>query len=208
MDKPEFILNVSLARGESTSRIHGFTDPQLRKIVELFGKRGAITNMGSTYDKCIREGAKPFTDWVANLICETMMTNPNVQKYYASSMRESDIDSLVPSSVTDLVTTCFTEPVLAKEYGIWADLTDEERFIVEMWDAGVVERVMTRIKADPVKAYLNTIPQTKEVMAFYQLVENNHLLRLINAEELATAVSQKDTLKAAQAVNFIKSILK
>lgn len=208
MDKPEFILNVSLARGEPSGSIRGFTDAELRKIVELYGKRGAVTNMGSTFDKCIRDGAKPFTEWMSDLICETMMTNPNVQKYYASSMRESDVHNLVPSSATDLVTACFTEPVLAKEYGIWADLSDEERFIVKLWDDDMVQRLVGPIKSDPVKAHLNTIPQTKEVMAFYKLVEDNHLLGLINAGALASAVTQRNAVKAAEAVAFIKSILK
>lgn len=206
--KPEFILSISLAQGESTSCIHGATQGELRKLVGLYGTRGGVTNVASTLDKYIRDGAKPFTQWVADLVCDTMTKNPNVQKYYATSLRQADVDSLVPSNLTDLVEMCFTEPTLAKEYGIWADLTEEERFLVKLWDDSFAYRALGQTKCTVVKDHLEAIPRTKEVEAFYKMVENNHLLSIIDADALASAVTQKNATKAAEAVAFLKSILK
>lgn len=208
MSKPEFILSVSLARGESHNSIAGFTTDMLKRVVKFFGNRGAVTNMGATFDKCIRDGAKPFHQWISDLICDTMMTNPNVQKYYASSMRESDVETFVPPAARDTVAACFSEPKLAREYGIWADLTEEERFIVEMWDEGYLKHLHSASAADPVIAHLKTIPQTKEVMEFYKKVTNNNLVSLIDSVVLVGAVSSTNAARSAEAIGFIKSIIK
>lgn len=209
MDKPEFILNVSLARGETTNRICGFDGTYTKKVIELFGKRGGVTNMGSTFDKYIKAGIPAFHNWLADLICDSMLTNPNIQKYYASSMRDSDVETYVSLQARDFVDACFNTKVLALEFGLWVDLTEEERFIVTLYDDSYLDKIgNSRARKDGVAQHLKGIAQTKEVLAFYKKVHDNHLLNLINSDALVSAVTSGNKSHAAESIGFIKSILK
>jgi hypothetical protein len=209
MDKPEFILSVSLARGESTNRISGFDGTYTKKLVEIFGKRGGVTNMGATCDKYIKSGVPAFHNWLAELICDSMLTNPNIQKYYASSMRASDVETYVTVAAREFVRACFNNKVLAEEYGLWVGLSEEERFIVTLYDDNFLDKIGdSRSRKDAVSTHLKGITQTKEVLEFYKKVHNNHLLNLIDSDALVSVVTSGIKVRVAECISFIKTILK
>lgn len=209
MDKPEFILSVSLARGEPTDHICGFNYVMFKKVINTFGHRGGVTNMGSTFDKCIRDGVPPFHNWIAELICDSMLSNPNIQKYYASALRASDVETYVQPASRKLVEHCFGKKVLAEQFGIWVDLTEEERMLVELWDGDYVSKIgSSQARKAVVAAHLAAIPQTKEVLKFYKKVTNNTLIRMIDADALVAVVTSSNAVLAAEGIKFLHSILK
>lgn len=209
MDKPEFILSVSLARGEITNRISGFDGSYTKKVIELFGKRGGVTNMGTTFDKYIKSGVPVFHNWLAELICDSMMTNPNIQRYYASSMRASDVETYVAAHVREFVSACFKNKVLAEEFGLWVDLTEEERFIVTLYADNFLDKIGdSRSRKDAVRDHLKGIAQTKEVLEFYKKVHNNYLLSLIDSDALVSVATSGIKVRVAECISFIKTILK
>lgn len=209
MDKPEFILSVSLARGETSNRICGFDGAYTKKVVEIFGKRGGVTNMGSTLDKYNKAGVPSFHNWLAELICDSMMTNPNIQKYYASSMRASDVETYVAAHAREFVNACFKNKVLAEEFGLWVELTEEERFIVTLYDDKYLDKIgNSRSRKEAVSDHLDGIAQTKEVLEFYKKVHNNYLLNLIDSDALVSVVTSGIKVRVTEAIGFIKSIIK
>ena len=137
IDKPEFIVQVSVRNENPKTCFEGWSDKVSRAIVSLFGDKGGITANSAVHDKWIKQGVKEMKDYVSEKVSAEIAGNTRIHEYLAFSPYRAIAESthLQTYNSNLLVHFAYTIPELKKEFGLVNNLTAQDKQYLCIWNA-------------------------------------------------------------------------
>lgn len=163
---PEFVCIVSLASGEPTRWLSGWTGSTTRILAEMFGARGAIVNHRGKYDTAIKNGAMDLRTFVYQFLHHEMTTNPRIQKHLQmmpQRLIHGDPDNANSRNAWDLLDLAYKNPMLQKAFTLPKPLLPRDEQILALWNHAIkpfqksyrtppelLGKVLAHIEAQPI----------------------------------------------------------
>lgn len=178
IENPEFIMLVSINKKDSKTNIGGWDREESRFIVDLFGKRGGITNNATTYTNWTKKGVPDFSIWFLENVCMEMQTNPRIHERWANHPERAAelVNKEVSRERMNLVKTIFKNKALRDEFQIANNTTLEDKKFIRLWHA-IAQRYRFRSAEVPM------VEQTKLALQAIPLAPTAHILaaKVINS---------------------------
>ena len=190
---PEFVIQISLNRNESSSALVQWDRSHSRLLVELFGAKGGITTNKLAHAKWIALGAKEFDSYIIDKVCSYIQASPTIQEYWAFQPDRAKEDSeYYHHTLMDMI---YSNKVLMNEFKLANNLTDEDKKYLDLW-----EHLSVYFRRDPTviqtAAHLEAIPlhPANKVLLdklstnpYFRMLDSSHVNRLLESSRTTPA---------------------
>jgi hypothetical protein len=206
IEKPEFVHLVSVR--DDTDRGHlgyHWRNGASKIIVDLFGDKGAITNMTNTATKYYEQGAKKLDDYVYEKVGDYLKTIPTIAEYWAYKP-DRVVKAVNMNSTNDLIELIYDSEVLRKEYKLVNNLTATDKMYLKLYEHIIYESRHNKVP-DPIAEatkHLDSIPVHPDNVVLLSKFLNNKLLKVVNSTGLATLIRNQDPTTDIDAKNAIE----
>lgn len=129
---PEFVVLVSLGRGEPSNHLPYWDALTTHILVELYGNRGVIVNHRGKYDTAYKNGAKNFNTFVLEQLHHELTTNPRLKKYF-QCLPERLILGSKERDQREVLALAYQVPSLQKTFNLPKALTPRDHQILTLW---------------------------------------------------------------------------
>lgn len=186
-EKPKFAVCVSMARDVPYNALGTWDSEATRIIIDLFGADGVVNTNKVKHEKALEAGAVQMDEYVVHQVCQEMVSNPRIHKYWAYDVDRvldhyAGISNGYRKPVLRLI---YNDASLCKKFKLVNTLTENEQKIVYLWkQMNSWFRTRHESVLAPVKAVLNAIPLHADNTAVVDKVKApNPLLRILDEDQ-------------------------